>query len=278
MQRKRLLELARERLGLLPSENLSGNTYSLIMEDGTYIDYKGRVCFQDLRENRHHPIFIVNTVRTEVGKKLSNDFVRWWVGEGFVSKAFITKDEKIILEEGAILNCSYPAHYVVMAMIGLRYLWEFPKIIRNWGMFSEYVNNDSAIIMAHMFTVIDEDTWEDVFRSGNSNHTWFQSYWNKDEFTKAINHDLSALNVLPPMSECTIFSPMIQIFSQGRTVNYGERGNLSYPPSNKMEKIRSSFDSYLRETKVYKKIEMEKWLKETYCLNYLKKEGKKNEG
>ena len=176
------------------------------------------------------------------------------------------------------MNGSYPANYVVLAMIGLRYLWEFPQLIRNWEMFSKYVNNDAAIIMAHMFASVDKDTWEGDFRSNNSNHTWFQTFWNKDEFTKAVDHNLLALKHLKPMSECTIFSPMIQIFSLGRMTGDGyEKGNLSYPPSSGTERIKDSFDNYVREANIYKKENMKEWLNETYSLNYLKKKGKKNE-
>ena len=278
MQRRKLLEIVRERRELLSSKELKGNTYSLIKEDGSFIDYEDKVCFHNLRDNSSRPIFLAYIVRTRVGKGLSTSFTRWWVRDSFAAKAFVTKNEETILEKGAILNGSYPAHYVVLAMIGLRYLWEFPQIIRNWEMFSEHVNNDAAIIMAHMFTYIDKNTWEGDFRSSNSNHTWFQTYWNKDEFTKVVDHDLLALKLLKPMSECTIFSPMIQVFSPKRmAVDDYEKGNLSYPSSSRTEGIKDSFDNYVRRAEVYKEEEMEEWLKKTYSLNYLKKRGNKNE-
>ena len=276
MQRRKLLERARERRELLSSKKLGGNTYSLIMEDGTYIDYENRVCFQDLRNNDAHPIFIVNMVRTKVGKKLSNHFIRWWVRESFASKAFITKDKEAILKKGAILDCSYPAHYVVLSMIGLRYLWEFPQLIRNWGMFEKHVNADAAIIMAHMFSTSNGKVWEGVFKSGNSNHTWFQDYWTNEEFTKAINHDLSAMSSLSPMIKNLEYRSMFHIFTPNG-LEHGDSPGLSYPPTNKTKEITSYFDSStIRTVPIYEKENMKEWLEETYSLNYLKR-GNKNE-
>ena len=278
MQRRKLLERARERRELLSSKKLGGNTYSLIMEDGTYEDYEDRVCFQDLRFNSAHPIFIVNMVRTNVGKKLSNNFIRWWVRESFASKAFITKDEETVLEKGAILDCSYPAYYVVLSMIGLRYLWEFPQIVRNWGMFEKHVNADAAVIMAHMFSSDDGKVWEGKFKSGNSNHTWFQNYWAKKHFTKAINHDLLAMSALPSMIESLKYSPMLRIFGQGEEVPYiPNHPLLSYSSTNKTKDVVSYFDSSVIKTvPIYEKENMKEWLEETYSLNYLGK-GNKNE-
>jgi len=279
MQRRKLLEKARERRGLLASKKLGGNTYSLIMEDGTYKDYENRACFQDLRWETHHPIFIVNMVRTKVGKKLSLSYIRWWMRESFAAKAFITKDEEAVLKKGAILDCSYPTHYVVLAMIGLRYLWEFPQIIRNWELFEKHVNADAAIIMAHMFSTNDGKVWEEGFKSSNSNHTWFQTYWNKDEFTKVINHDLLAMSSLPPMTESLVYSPIFRIFGRNEVrSHYPYHSLLFYPPTNKTKEIISNFSTLVKEVPIYEKENMKKWLKETYSLNYLKKRGKKNEG
>ncbi len=278
MQRRKLLERARERRGLLSSKKLGGNTYSLIMGDGTYEDYENRVCFQDLRDNNAHPIFIVNMVRTRVGKKLSNSFIRWWVRDSFAAKAFITKDEEAVLEKGAILDCSYPAHYVVLSMIGLRYLWEFPQLIRNWGMFKEHVNPDAAIIMAHMFSTSDGKVWEGKFKSGNSNHTWFQNYLIDEEFTKIINHDLSVMSSLLPMTESLVYSPMFRIFGRSEArPNDPYHSLLSYPSTNKTKEIISAFDYRVMGTvPIYEKENMKEWLEETYSLNYLER-GNKNE-
>ena len=277
MQRRKLLERARERRELLSSKKLKGNTYSLIMEDGTYIYYEEIVCFQDLRDNNAHPIFIVNMVRTKVEKKLSNRFIRWWVRDSFAAKAFITKDKEAILKKGAILDCSYPAHYVVLSMIGLRYLWEFPQIVRNWGMFKEHVNADAAIIMAHMFSTDDGKVWEGEFKSGNSNHTWFQYYWTNEEFTKTVNHDLSAMSSLSPMTKDLMYNPMLSIFGRRAVPQYQNYPSLSYPPTNKTKDIVSYFDSsVIRKKPIYEKENMKEWLEETYSLNYLEK-GNKNE-
>lgn len=276
MQRRKLLEVARERRELLSSKELGGNTYSLIMEDG-FIDYEDRVCFQDLRDNDAHPIFIVNMVRTRVGKKLSLAFIEWWVGESFAAKAFVTKNAETILEKGAILDCSYPAHYVVLSMIGLRYLWEFPQIVRNWGMFEEHINADAAIIMAHMFSTSDGKVWEGKFSSENSNHTWFQNYWDKNEFTKAINHDLSDMSSLSPMTEDLMYNPMFSVFGRKAVPCYQDHPSLLYPPSNKTKEIISTFDyRVIRTVPIYEKENVKEWLEETYSLNYLK-EGNKNE-
>jgi len=277
MQRRKLLEKARERRELLSSKKLGGNTYSLIMEDGTYKDYEDRMCFLDLRYETCHPIFIVNMVRTEVEKKLSNSFIRWWVRESFAAKAFITKDEEAVLRKGAILNCSYPAHYIVMAMIGLRYLWEFPQLIRNWGLFEKHVNADAAIIMAHMFSTNDRKVWEGGFKSSNSNHTWFQDYWDNNEFTKAVNHDLSAMSSLPPMTKSLVYNPMFRIFGKIAIPSYQDSPLLSYPPPNGIKEILEFGRVSATEIPIYKKENMKEWLEETYSLNYLKKRGKKNE-
>jgi len=278
MQRRKLLERARERRELLSSKKLFGNSYSLIMEDDTYKDYEERVCFQDLRYETCHPVFIVNMVRTDVEKRLSHSFTKWWVRESFAAKAFITKDEEVILKKGAILDCSYPASYVVLSMIGLRYLWEFPQLVRNWDMFEKYVNADAAIIMAHMFTTSDGKVWEGAFKSSNSNHTWFQGYWTKNEFIKAIDHDLSAMSSLPPMTESLIYRPMFRIFSRSNTIPpYPRHSCLSYPPPNKTKEITTIDGSIIKEISIYEKENMKEWLNETYSLNYLKKRGKKNE-
>ena len=177
------------------------------------------------------------------------------------------------------MDCSYPSSYVVFAMIGLRYMREFPEIIRNWEMFKEFVNYDAAIIIAHMFTKENNGGWSGHFNVGNSNHIWFQKYWNKKEFTQAVNHDLSGLKKLPPMKNHMAYSPLIAIFSPCRDVSYNsEGGNLMYPSSYISKTIMNSFGETLKSpVKSYGKCDMEIWIKETFDLNYLKKEEKKNE-
>jgi len=216
---------------------------------------------------------------THLSKKLSEKYINWWVNDSFVADAFITKEEGTILEKGSILDCSYPASYVVLAMIGLRYMWEFPQVVQNWEKFKKHVPYDAAIIMAHMFSTHNNTVWEGKFKSINSNHMWFQNYWNKKEFTQVVNHDLSSLSNLPSMSKDLNYRPLISIFSSNRPGQCDDKGNLIYPKRTKKRILENTFGVGSKKTiYIYDEVDMEEWIRETFELNYLRRKGNKDEG
>ena len=280
MQKRELLSLARDLREWLSSKDYGGNTFSIMREDGGHEDFIDNVCYQKFRyveKNENNAIFIVDMVRSHLSKKLSLEYINWWVNDSFIADAFVTKKEETILKKGSIMDCSYPSSYVVLAMIGLRYMWEFPEIIRNWGMFKEFTDYNAAIIMAHMFIKEANEEWSGSFKVNNSNHTWFQTYWNKKEFTQAVNNDLSGLKELLPMKNHMAYSPLISIFSPNRTVSYKtKKGSLIYPPSHTSKTVKNSFGGIMKSpVKIYNKCDMEVWIRKTFDLNYLKE--KKNE-
>ena len=284
MEKRELLKVAKDRREWLSSKEYGENTYSIIREDGKYEDFVKMVCYQSLgyieKNEENKAVFIVDIPRSSLSKKLSLEYINWWVNHSFVSKAFITKKEETILKKGSIMDCSYPSSYVVLGMIGLRYMWEFPEIVRNWEMFKEFTNYDSAIIMAHMFTKDASDVWLGKFKVGNSNHTWFQSYWNKKQFEQVVNHDLYAMKKLPSMTTHMPYSPLISIFGRNSPpYANSEKGSLIYPPSESLKNVNNSFgDTANSPVRVYNKCDMGVWIKKTFDLNYLSKKGKKNEG
>ena len=283
MEKRELLEIAKDRREWLLSNKYGGNTYSIIREDGEYEDFVNRICYRGLnyieKKEENKAVFIVDITRSKLSKKLSLEYISWWVNHSFVSKAFVTKKEEAILEKGSIMDCSHPSSYVVLAMIGLRYMWEFPKIIKNWEMFKEFTNYDAAVIMAHMFTKDKNNVWLGKFKVGNNNHTWFQNCWNKKQFEQFVNHDLHAMKELPSMATHMSYSPLISIFGQDSPPNTNsEKSNLIYPPSENLKYIESSISGTMSSpVRVYNKCDMKVWIKKTFDLNYLSKKGMKYE-
>ena len=221
-------------------------------------------------------------VNPALPRALVKEYTKWWVQDSFAADAFVSKGVRDILTNGAVFDCKWPANYIILAASGLRYLKDESKIVENWEIFRNYVNDDAAIVMAHMFYQRDRDTWEGVFRVNNSNHTFFQKHWGKEEFTKTVNHDLSNMETLLPMEKDTNYFPLVAILSSrlGNTPSNTPswqipNGNISYPRTKTRITTRDSWgDNYTVD--VYDVRDIEEWIKETYRLNYLgaKRNGK----
>ncbi len=248
------------------------------MKDGEAVDWKDRVCYMSVKEEHNRgAVFMLDKVESKLSRTITKEYIEWWVQGSFAADAFVSKNWIDILCNGAILDCSLPAPYVILAASGLRYLKDETKIVENWSMFKHYVPSDAAIIMAHMLSQNDRRYWIASFRANNYNHTFFQRYWRKEEFTKAVNHNLSSMSSLPPMSKDTNYVPLISIFSpdyKGQSLYNLRDGNLSYPPTTSKITLRDSFGGESDTVDVYDVRDIEEWLKETYSLNYLKEREK----
>ena len=279
MQRKELLKLAKEcRIEIkeeATDDSYIGSTFAMIMEDGNIVKYIQQGCHANVSaEANKGAVYMANLVHTRLPEDITERYINWWVKKSFVSKVFVTKDVKTILEKGIILDCSFPSAYIMIGVIGLRYLWEHKGIVENWDVFKEHVNHDAAILLSHMFVKVEQGGWEKA-RCYNSGHCWWTNYWNRKEFTNAINHDLGGLESLPSLGEEPKYSPLIHIFSPERKVDWQSKGNLRYPLSFKEIKTTNIFEDKIVK-KVYEEENIKKWLQETYSLNYEEKKGKRN--
>ena len=76
-------------------------------------------------------------------------YVKWLANESAFADAFVVKDPKFILTQGSILDCQYPLRYLLHAAMAVRYIYEYPSLVRHWLILSKYMNKDGAFVLGH---------------------------------------------------------------------------------------------------------------------------------
>lgn len=269
-----LFKAAKKELKRLPDEFTSCPFYySVIANDGEVYYFGPQYCYSALWDSKivNNKYFIDNSISQAAKDYQGNRgyeenvpdvdtkrYIKWWVQASFCAAAFVTKDPLYILKNGAILSCDYPASYVITAAIGLRYIVEYPAIVKRWCKLSEYINPDAAIFAAHCF-MEKANGYIGFIRADN--HTWYQNEIGKEGFNKAIKHQLRLDG--EKMAQDTHFSPLSRIYD----VNYERYEELSKPKSTRHE-IKNSFGKVVRTVDgFYPSETMEIWLKEFVTLN-----------
>ena len=275
MNRKDLLPLAIKERDKIRKHIKAGNmgNYTLIFEDGNVSPYMGMICYHMLSGKPKAPIAFIADLETKHKEEFESyevEYTDWWINESFAANAFITKDPSEALEKGVVLKAEYPAGYVIIAGMGLRYIYEKPHIVRAWTDFKEYVSPDIAIILAHKFRkAADKKGWSSGI-SGGEGHTWLGEYLKNEELRRIINHDFFYFKNMSPLRESMSFLPIGKIWcvdKAGLSSSY-IRGDFRFPEG-KEETLSNSWGG-TRTVTVYKSNEMRSWLTESVLINGLK--------
>jgi hypothetical protein len=262
------------------------NHFVLIDKAGKTVVKEQQPCFASLSAMKH-PVFMAdlvgNTARAHaegsVSDEMAKRYVSWWVRDSFAARVFVTKDEEVILNEGAILDCKYPAALVIIGAIGLRYMREFPEIVVGWDKLRKHVSPDEAIILSHMYKKGNGAFYENRWEYGGTGHKWFQSSWTKDEFNQVLKKELPRLEETPSMTKLNRYAPLSAAFRplpddhnpyDEEWYEEEERRQLDnmieFPKTEEKETTTNSWGEK-RITKCYRVKSMKKWAKETLKLN-----------
>lgn len=130
--------------------------------------------------------------------------------------AYLTTDWKDIEENGLILSTIYSAQYTVGAMIAIRYLGEFPEMVRSWWLLQQQpgISRKLAFVLCHRLAV-DED-WEvsaykEHYGIGNNNHHLFNSF-DKTSFKMFMREQRQTL---PSFFDDTDYTDMMATWGEG---------------------------------------------------------------
>ena len=113
-----------------------------------------------------------------------------------------------------------PAQFVYAAASCIRYVNEYPEISFFWFKFREYVGDDAALILAHLF-MKDGDTTYVSNPFWSSQHKWMDgpSKFGKKEFKRFVERDLSCLEGLPSLYENSDFRDVTTIWRKSFIIN-----------------------------------------------------------
>lgn len=209
-------------------------------------------------------------------KDYEKEYIGWWVNKSFAAKAFKTKDVEDILANGVVVDCRWPASYVITALIGLRYLSEFTDLVSRWHRFKQHINADAASFLMHKFE-LKEDGWHQS--NFERNHTWLTYFAGREQFTRIIEHDFSQFDRLPAMTKNQNYQPLMQCFSSHSQRFYDGQRKYDYNsglhkgpnelifPEGIYKRVKTIFGKESEEKLVYKDSEMKTWLNKTVALN-----------
>ena len=160
-------------------------SYQIVYDDKKIDSHINDICFARMGAN---PLDKVNLVivypHTLVKKNDENkgvvveDYERdMWLDyilkESPFKNIFLTKEPSVALSHGVFIDPANPANVIVGGATLLRYLAEFPLIVKDWyHLVSEGVDKDVALLAASVLAK-EETKW--IVRDRGSNHTLFSN-------------------------------------------------------------------------------------------------------
>ena len=149
----------------------------------------GRICLANLMYNPmpfNVKYFIFNPKIGKNDSKPVRRYVKWLANKSPLAPAFHSKDVDDIVDRGAIFLTDFPPQFVVTAAMTLRYVVEFPHIIKFWNIFQKHTPPEAAFVMAHNFYAYSDKIWA-AGNYGNTNHQWVQNHnFGRKELKKFI--------------------------------------------------------------------------------------------
>ena len=129
------------------------------LEDGRYHPISNTACQAGLRYLTNlDSIPILSASKTqrlgESGdeyKAICVEFCDWLVNQSPYAPAFASKDPLYCVEKGVVTQTNVNANLMVAAQVVHRYLWEWPKVVKEWKKFSEIYGKDFSFLLAHTF-------------------------------------------------------------------------------------------------------------------------------
>lgn len=116
-------------------------------------NFLDKPCFAAISNDLNRPIYMVDWPFATLERKLGKPdlkYVNWLINDSFMAEAYLTKNAVDVIEHGAVLDCAHSAQYVITSAIALRYVKEFPFIVDNWNMASQYISGDDAFFFSHV--------------------------------------------------------------------------------------------------------------------------------
>lgn len=113
-------------------------------------------------------------------------YLDWFINRSQWAKCILTKDVEEAIKLGTVFDVNYNAQFLVGAGIFIRYLREFPAVIRNWQILKDVVDWDVSLILANVFKVKDSKIIQrgltyghDVINPANINYEIVKGFVNK---------------------------------------------------------------------------------------------------
>jgi hypothetical protein len=112
----------------------------------------------------------------EMDEEASLLYLDWLVNRSVFKDVFISRDAPTILKNGFLVRTDMSTRFTIQAMIAARYVWELPKMVKDWMEFSKHTDEMLALLLIHFFQIEGEQLRKRTGYKENPNH-WF---FNKD--------------------------------------------------------------------------------------------------
>jgi len=195
------------------------NNYALIPYGATRCRgieiFTGLVCLASLlyKKNEEDIKYFVDNPSLKIKDQYQKDYINWLINDSPFASAFVIKDEEFIYRYGAVYSTKFPPQFVVSAAISLRYVTEFPHIIRCWNRFKDYIPPEAAFVLAHLLYEGEKNNWL-VGHYGNTNHQWVQTHsFGKNELKRFVEFDFSRMKGWPLMKNTQQYAKLTGVWS-----------------------------------------------------------------
>lgn len=246
-----------------------GHNFAFVAENNQYFDYHaGAACLGGIggllpKERRgEYPYPGYKNIETDglvldrsfapsAYKVLFDDemlrYATWWIKKSIFKDAFLTRNVKDILKNGIVIPACYPGPYIVAAIIGLRYLWEYPGKVQTWCvMTNNGMDPRLAAVMCHYY-IYEYKPIPHLNYLTQFGHSW---WYNNDTQVCLRNYLKGELNprVEKPFYKSRSYAGLMALFSQtaqGHASSFQSGEPLVLPPVESI-KIKSTFGTEIK--------------------------------
>lgn len=235
------------------THSIGGVSWALIYDNQSIEEvskYQGQPCFAGLasrKQGAKYFIFWCFSRRVfsddNKKKKLEDheiDYIKYIVKDSIFAPCFQTKNVNKIFNRGVIMKTDKPAQFVYSAATCIRYVSEYPDLVKMWSIFREHIGDDAALILAHLFLPKHPDMYISQ-ACWSSQHKWMvgPAYFGVDQFKRFLERDLTGMNGFPSFSENTDYSRVVKIWNCSAICKIPENKRLQW--TNGFEKIESNW-------------------------------------
>ncbi len=174
------------------------NSYGFVDKDGEVKEYLQQACYavisgSDLSNYRYF-VDYANQGESVKAKELASSvlglkYINYCINDSPWAASVLSKDPEFVASHGMVCDMKYPVRMIIQACNSIRYLYEFPKIVRRWGHLTDYTDGSVAMLLAHVLgdrkAKGDGYVWIRTMTGGG--HSWYSDHmFDKQAFCRFV--------------------------------------------------------------------------------------------